>query len=51
MASHWTSSRNVLLLLKLALSQPNKFWQENDNHKYLPSCVGGVSGKDDIADV
>ena len=23
----------------------------NGNHKSLPSCVGGVSGKDDIADV
>ena len=23
----------------------------NDNHTSLPSCVGGVSGKDDIADV
>ena len=43
------------LAKKLALSQPNKFWQEirvmNGNHKSLPSCVGGVSGKDDIADV
>ena len=23
----------------------------NSNHTSLPSCVGGVSGKDDIADV
>ena len=23
----------------------------NGNHKSLPSCVGGVSGKDEIADV
>ena len=47
--------RRESLAKKLALSQPNKFWQEirvmNGNHKSLPSCVGGVSGKDDIADV
>ena len=40
---------------KLALSQPSKFWQEirvmNGNHSSLPSCVGGVTGKDEIADV
>ena len=47
--------RRESLAKKLALSQPNKFWQDirvmNGNHKSLPSCVGGVSGKDDIADV
>ena len=47
--------RRESLAKKLALRQPNKFWQEirvmNGNHKSLPSCVGGVSGKDDIADV
>ena len=36
----------------MALSQPNTFWQEicvmNGKHKSLPSCVGCVSGKDDI---
>ena len=50
-----TLRRESLAKKLAALSQPNKFWQEirvmNGNNKSLPSCVGGVSGKDNIADV
>ena len=54
-AKEQDGTRGESLAKKLALSQPNKFWQEirvmNGNHKSVPTCIGGVSGKDDIADV